>query len=144
MAKNTIKLKSYNNVHYESNAAEAVTPGHLVELDSSGDFQKHSTADGPVVPIFALEDAYHGNGIAVDYATDDRLFGWIPGRGDEVYAHISVIDVSPGDLLVSAGDGTLRKHDVASSGGVIQDSDIIVGVALESITAGNQGKVLIK
>lgn len=141
MAKNTIRVKSYLNVQDEKVANAAITPGHLIERMSTDKVRKHASADGPVFPMFALENALEGEGITDAYSATDTVFCWIPTQGDQVYAHISVTDVSIGDLLVSAGDGTLRKHDIASSGAVIQDSNIIVGRALEAITAGNQGVI---
>lgn len=143
MAKNVIKVKSYLNIDDEKEVAAAVTPGHLIERTSADKVQKHATAGGPVFPMFALEDSFQGRKItdAYDTTTYKRAPIWIPTRGDQVYAHITVEDVDIGDLLESAGDGTLRKYDIASSGGVIEGSNIIVGRAVEAISAGNQGVI---
>lgn len=143
MAKNTIRVKSYLNVQDEKTAAAAITPGHLIERTSADKVQKHSSGDGAVFPMFAIEDALQGRGITDAYNTTtySKVICWIPTRGDQVYAHISATDVSIGDLLVSAGDGTLRKYDVASSGGVVESSHKIVGRALEAIAAGNKGVI---
>lgn len=145
MAKNVIKVKSYSNIREEKTAAAALTPGHLIERTSADKVQKHSSAGGPAFPMFALEDAEQGRTISQAYDTSDnaQVHCWIPTRGDQVYAHISSSseDIARGDFLESAGDGTLRKYDIASSGGVIEGDAVIVGVAVEAITAGNQGVI---
>lgn len=143
MAKNKIQIKSYLGIRDEKVPAAAITPGHLIERTSADKVQKHSTAGGQVFPMFALENAEEGDGITDDYGTSDVCQCWIPTRGDRVYAHISSSseDIARGNFLESAGDGTLRKYDIASSGGVIEGDAVIVGVAVEAITAGNQGVI---
>lgn len=109
--KNTIKLKKYSDVIEEYVAHEAITPGHLVELLSTGKVQKHDIAGGSVMPMFALEDELQGNGIDDAYAEDDRAQVWVPGRGDEVYALLKDDEnVAVGDFVESAGGGLLQKH----------------------------------
>lgn len=145
MAKNTIKIKSLLNIQDEKVAAAGITPGHLIELTSAGKVQKHSTGGGQAFPMFALEDSYQGRGIsdAYDATTYKQVICWIPTRGDQVYAHISSTseDIVIGDFLESAGDGTLRKYDIASSAGVVEGDAVIVGRAVEAISAGNQGVI---
>lgn len=149
MAKYQIKIRSFNHDITEKVAAGAITPGHLIELTSADKVQVHSTAGGAVVvPMFALEDANQGRGITDAYASTGsytRVKCWYPGRGDEVYATISATSaaVTIGAKLESAGDGTLRVWDAASSAGVVEQPASIVGVALEAISAGSKGKVKI-
>lgn len=145
MAKNVIKVKSYLNIREEKTAAAALTPGHLIERTSADKVQKHSSAGGPAFPMFALEDAEQGRTISQAYDTSDnaQVHCWIPTRGDVVNARISSTSEALviGDFVESAGDGTLRKYDIASSGGVIEGASVIVGRAIEAIAAGAQGLI---
>lgn len=129
---NTVKLKSYNNVQEELIAAAAITPGMLLEFPSTGKVAKHSSAGQNALVAFALEDELQGKSIADDYAGDDPVQVWIPGRGDVVYALLADGEnVAIGDFLESAGTGYLRKH-VADSAGTIYPNNI-VGQAMEAV-----------
>lgn len=144
MAFKTIKIKSFGEYSQEElNAAEAITPGHLLERTSGSKWQKHSTAEGNVVPkVFAIEDALQGNGITDAYAVNAPVRGWFVRPGDEVYALLKDGEtVVIGDKLESAGDGTLQKHvaDVESGGeAIVQEA--IVGEAMEALdVSGSSG-----
>ena len=117
MAKNTIKVKNYSDVFEELVAAAAITPGMLVEINSNGKVQAHSTAGGNAAPMFAIEVELQGNGISDDFAAVDRVQVWSPGRGDMVYAMLADGEnVSIGDYLESDGNGKLQAHSPASEG----------------------------
>jgi len=139
MAKNTIKLKKYSDVIEEYIAASAITPGHLVNLASTGKVQVHNSSEGPVLPMFALEDELQGKEISEAYAADDPVQVWIPGRGDEVYALLKDGEnVAVGDFVESAGDGTLQKYDEnedldVSSSGILVHQHTIVGMVVEAV-----------
>lgn len=143
MAKNTIKVKSYLDVQDEALANAALNAGHLVERMSTGKVRKHATAGGRAYPMYAMEDHNQGWDIADAYAENELVKLWIPTRGDRVYARISATSeaIAIGDFLESAGDGTLRKADVASSSAVIEQVSSIVAVGVEAIAAGGQGVV---
>ena len=135
---NTIKLKKYSDVIEEYNAAAAITPGMLIQMTTADKVQKHATAGGNILPMFALEDELQGKGIDDNYATDDKVQCWIPGRGDQVYAILSDGEtVAVGDFLESNGDGCLQKHvpdswesaDAQAANTINQAA--IVGIALE-------------
>jgi hypothetical protein len=137
---NSVILKRYNKIEIEKVAAAAITPGHLVELTSADKVQKHSVEAGNAVPMFALEDGLIGNGITTDIAADETCMVWIPQRGDEVYAILTTSQVVViGDLLVSKGDGTLKKH-VPESSDYYDATDVtvkplqIVAQATEAVT----------
>lgn len=134
MAYNTVKIKNYLNVIVDYPANAAITPGHLIELMSTGKVRKHSTADGDVVPVmFALEDELQGKDITDAFAANDRVQCWIPSRGDEAYALLANGEnVVIGDKLSSNGDGTLKKHTV-SSAGVVEYPEVVVATALEAV-----------
>jgi len=135
MAKNTIKIKKYSDVIEEIDAAGTITPGMLVELDSNGDVQAHSTSGGVALPMFALEDELQGNEIDDDYSADDKVQVWIPYRGDQVYALLAQgEDVAIGTFLVSNGDGTLKEY----TGDEESDEEFpqsIIAQALEAVDA---------
>lgn len=135
MAKNTIKVKKYSDVIEEYTAtAVAIKPGYLLEVTSAGLVQAHSSAGANVAPpIFALEDELQGDSIATDIAASAKVQCWIPYRGDQAYAYLKDGEnVSIGDLLESAGDGTLKKH-TADSAGVVEYPNAIVATALEAV-----------
>jgi len=107
----TILLKGQPQ-YREGIADAALTPGELVEQMTTGNFRKHATAAG-VMPskLFAREEEYVGGGIDVAYAASDTFPYMACQSGDQVYALVaaSAVAIVIGDLLESAGDGTLRK-----------------------------------
>lgn len=137
MAYNTIKVKKYSDVIEEYTAtAVAITPGMLIELASATTVQAHSTEAGNALPMFALEDALQGNGIADNYAVSSKIQCWIPYRGDIVYAIIEDgTDIAVGDFLESNGAGLLQLH-VADAGSVAGVPNAIIGQAIEAVAAG--------
>ena len=151
---NKIVLKKYTDVALEFDAASAITPGMLLEIDSSGDVQPHSTADGQVaLKLFAREDDLQGNTISDAYTAANRVMCNVARPGDEIYALIEDGEtISIGDLLVSAGDGRLKKFTEDSSSPAVVETGRIVAVALEDIdlatdssgeTDGGRAKVIV-
>jgi len=133
----TIKLTKYVDIIEEiKSTAVAITPGMLLERDSTAGYVKaHATAGGNVVPMFALEDELQGKEITDNYAVSTMIQVWIPRRGDKVYAILADSnEVSIGDFLESAGNGFLQKHsvDTASSQEAFTSyTNQIVAIALE-------------
>jgi hypothetical protein len=136
----TVILKRYNNVQFEAIAHEAITPGSLVEVMSTGKIKNHATAQGNAIPYFVIEDAIMGKTIDDNVAQGDLARVMVAGRGDEVNA---ILDTSQtivvGDLLASAGDGTLEiftaiKCDSNASAGAVTTPLQAVAVALEAVT----------
>jgi len=107
----TVKLKKYEDINIEKEANAALTPGHLLQLMSTGKVRKHPTAGGNAVPkMFALEDELQGKEIDEDYAAGDRVQIWICQPGEVVNALLKDGEnIAIGDILESAGDGTLQK-----------------------------------
>lgn len=108
---------------YEAVANAAFTPGHLIELMSTGKVRKHATAGG-VRPSrwFAREKEYNGANLDTGYAANEQVVYASCRPGDRVYALVaaSAAAIVAGDVLESAGDGTLRKavdYLTDSSGG---------------------------
>lgn len=142
--KHTVKLKNYLNVFNEFVANAAITPGHLVELLSTGKIRSHATAGGNAYKWFALEDVLQGKGIADAYEAEDQVQVWMTVPGEEVYTILANgQNIVKGDLLESAGDGTLTKHandawTSQNTGSVVPLS--VVGVALENVDmSGSSG-----
>lgn len=111
MAQTTIILKG-KGIQKEAVAVDAITPGHLVEQKPTG-FQKHATATGAGERLFALVNELEGNTLTDVYAIADTVFAESCYAGMEVYAWLEAShDAAIGDLLESAGDGTLQKGTV--------------------------------
>lgn len=105
---NTIKAKRYLDIVNEEAAAEAITPGQLVELTSAGTVQAHSTAGGDAARRVAMENELEGKTLEDAYAADDQVFVWDVIPGEEVLVSIeSGDDPSVGDKLESAGNGNV-------------------------------------
>lgn len=132
--RNSVILKNYSDVFEEIQATAAVlTPGMLLELDSAGKVKAHATAGGNVLPMFALEDALQGKGITNNYAINDKVQVWIPGRGDRVNAILADDNaIAIGDFLESNGAGLLQAHsaDISDAPNVTNQ---IVAVAVEAV-----------
>lgn len=137
MSYNTIKVKKYLDIVEEFKANAAITPGMLIEQIAGGNVRAHATAEGNVLPMFALEDELQGNDIDTAYAANDRVQAWIPNRGEIVNAILKDGEnVAIGDFVESAGSGYLQKHvaDTASSAEQTTIVDAaIVGVAIEAL-----------
>lgn len=93
----------------DDKAAEAITPGHLVTTNGSGDVIKHATADGKVTPRFALEREEMGKTIDDAYAIGDTVKVGAFHKGQRVNAIIpSGANIAKGASLASNGDGRLK------------------------------------
>lgn len=135
----TIVLKSPNGRLDEGKAAGAITPGHLIEKDASGEWIVHGTAGGVHERTFAIEDAMRGATIATAYADNDFLRFWRFLPGDEVMAWLKAEEsVVIDDNLISGGDGTLIKAT-----GTIQQ---YVGKALQllDLTGGSATRIKVQ
>lgn len=113
-----IVLEGENLVIREAIANAVMTPGHLIELMSTGKVRVHANAAQNAVPMFAVEDDLQGKDITDAYAAAARVKYVIPRRGDVIYALLADgQSASIGDFLESAGDGTLQVHaaDIAES-----------------------------
>lgn len=121
----TITLKG-DFIRKEGEGSGAITPGHLVEFDGSGDIQVHSTDAGIARKAFALENDLVGDGIDDDYELGDTVQYAVFPSGSEIYAWLDGAEnVSTGDALISAGDGSLRAI------GSEPETDVVVAFALE-------------
>lgn len=153
----TVLLEGRDAYREDGQAGDTVTPGHLLELsgvdtagaDDTNQYVPHSTDDEQADPVFALEYGKTGKGIDEDYASGSSLEYRTGLKGDEFYAFVAAggdlatasnATLSPGDLLVSAGDGSLRTGGTSGNA---------VAKAMESVdnsgaAAGEQARVKVK
>ena len=109
MAKRVIKLLGEPIQNEDAKAAEAITPGHLMAQNASGDWIKHASASTKTPAIFALEREEMGADIDDAYAIGDTVKAGHFHAGTRVNALIaSGQDLDVGELLDSAGNGTLK------------------------------------
>lgn len=111
----------------------ALTPGYLVEPTANG-VAPHSTDAGDVLtPMFVREHTETGMGIDDDVPAGSNAKYLMPTEGSRVRARIAADeDISPGDVLVSAGDGTLRESAVDGTTGEYTETGVAVGTAVEA------------
>lgn len=144
MANNSIIIKRLGAEIIEELTATAVAikPGYLLELASATTVQAHSSAEGNVLPMFAIEDRLQGNAITTDYAVSVKIQVWIPRRGDIVYAYLADGETaSVGDFLESNGAGALQVHvsetesweNASAAGSITVPPNPIVGQAIEAV-----------
>ncbi len=134
MSDNTIQLKG-EFLNKERAAGGVISPGQLVELDSSDEYIRHNSAGVVHGSAFAVEDSLQGSTVTDDYAAADRVQVNYQRKGNEVMALLSPdlagTPVVIGDFLESNGDGDLRLFDTG----------IVVGVALEAVDLTASGDV---
>ena len=105
-------------VHEEDIAAEAgIYPGMLLALNSDGEVASHDEIGGVAERAFADEDALQGDTVDDVYAIDEIVSYLLALPGTVVNAMIQAgQDLSPGDILISGGDGTLISVASEASG----------------------------
>jgi len=135
-------------VRGEALADAALTPGHLLEINTDEEVLKHATADGAHLgPLVALEsptaDPSASAAIDTAYAAGDTVYYAVGQPGDVYYMSLAanqtaVKGISP---LVSNGDGTLKVAVIGA--GTLEGA--LVGVpAVDKTTAGAVGRVLVR
>lgn len=106
-------------VFKEATSAGALSPGHLIKLNTAGKVVKHATAGGTLSPMFAIEYEFDSSDIDTAYASGDRVRYVVASTGCRIKAKVAATApaIVIGDYLESAGDGTLRKviADTATS-----------------------------
>lgn len=127
MARRVIALLGCPEVDEQESALDAITPGDLIELTTTG-FRKN-TADGEVVAaIFGLERDELGRDIDQPYAIGDKVKAGSFDPGDRVYAFLaSGENVTKGQYLT----GSTVAGALAASGGATDR----VALALESVNS---------
>jgi hypothetical protein len=128
-------------VYEEALASGVVQPGMLVELTSAtaSTVRAHATEGGTAERMFALEDALQGNTISDNYASGDLVALCLPLPGSSVFAIIKAGEnISKGEKLVSAGDGTLIAENTVASGTTVAQ---VIAVAKEALDLSASGAV---
>lgn len=128
----TISLKGCPAAR-EGVANAAITPGMLIERMTTGKFRAHNSAGGARPSrLFMAEQEWTGKSIDTACAADDQIRVLNCKPGDQIYALVpaSAAAIAIGDLLESAGDGTLRKaanYLTDSSGGTANTTVQAIG-----------------
>jgi type II secretory pathway component HofQ len=107
---NTILLKTALQViQSENTAAGTITPGEFVEITSSDECQRQSTAGADAAKQIALEYSLYGRGIDDDYAIGDNVLLANVRSGDIVNALVAAgaSAIVVGDSLEFDGNGGL-------------------------------------
>ncbi len=125
-------------IRNEDDAGGAITPGHLLDFDGSGDVVVHPIAGANAAPRFAVEQDLLGQDIDNAYASGDNVMHETLHVGQQVNALVAdgAAAITKGDFLESAGDGTLRSIvDVAqgSPQPVLVPTRNVVAQALETV-----------
>ncbi len=144
-ASRTILLKG-RGYRVERKAGGAITPGHLVTLNNADALVVHGVAKGKAAAIFAVESehlnnsAASSNGIDTAYAAGDFVQAEALCPGCEVNALLAAAAAAivEGDLLESAGDGTLRKR-TAFDAVTPAPAGEVVAMALEAVDNSGGG-----
>jgi hypothetical protein len=123
----------------EAPAAGSITPGHLLDYNSSGSFVVHATAGGKPPMIVAVEQVIGptagaltgGSGIDDAYATNDYVQAEQLFSGCDFYGLVAAAAaaITRGDKLESAGNGTVRKLTTG----------VPIGEALEAVDNSGGG-----
>jgi hypothetical protein len=131
MSNNTIILKGAG-IRKERTANANITPGHLVEVMTTGKLRVHATAGGHAQKAFAVENDLIGAGISTVYAAASQVQYEVMERGSEAYALLANgQNVAIGAALESAGNGELRAYTHDSAG--LDTTNNIVAYALEAV-----------
>ncbi len=112
-------------IRKEMPAGGAITPGHIITHNASGQYVVHGTAGGDLLVTVALENEIVGRGIDDAYAAGEQVLAIVPQPGSEVNALVGAgaAAIAAGDPLESAGDGTVRKVTTG----------VVIGYAMEAV-----------
>lgn len=132
------------SIHKEALAAAATTikPGMLLEELAAGTVQEHSTAAANAQKLFALTDLTLAATVDDAYAVASTVRYGAFRSGQEVYTWVaaSAIAIVIGDVLESAGDGTVRKATADAATDTAQ-RDATVGYAIEAVDNSGGGAI---
>ena len=121
----------------EAAAGGTIKPGHLVELDSSGDFIVQATLGKDCQRTFALENDLIGDGVTDAYLITEQVQAGAFKRGEVVHAKLAAAAAAIviGDQLEAAADGTLKIFAAGTA----------IPTALEAVdNSGGGSEVFIK
>ena len=125
-------------------AAGTIKPGYLVEETSAGKVQAHSTEGGNALLWVAEIDALQGDTLSDSYSADDLVSINVELPGNEVQMYLKAGEnVSIGDFLISAGDGTLIADGSESSATTVKQR-IAVAREAEDLSGSGASDTLIR
>ena len=104
-------------IYTERDAAEAITPGHVVKENAAGRFIKNTVAANPEVPpLVAVENTIFGGGLDDAYAVDSRVIAQHLRAGCEFMGLVAAgaDAIAYDDPVTTAADGTLVVGTVAN------------------------------
>jgi hypothetical protein len=143
MAANTIILKR-DCQNFQGIAGGVITPGDLIKRASDDTVVVHSTARGHCQKMFALENGLYGQTISDAYAACDAVPCFVARRGDIIYARIKASEnIVIGDLLESAGDGTLQELTTSALSD-LEYPNSIVGYARAATNVGTVARIAVE
>ena len=138
MASTKVALRGSPEVDEQLTGSAAITPGDLIEI-SSGQWRRHANAGLNAVAVFALMRDEMGDDFDVDYAANDAIKAGFFAPGMRVNTFIaSGQNLSAGDFLESAGDGTVRALVTDAATDDTQRASIV------GIAAADSAAVLVK
>lgn len=125
--------------HEEMEAGATVTPGMLLAENSDGEAIPHATEGGVAARMFAEVDALQGHTLDDDYTEGDPVMINVETPGSECQALLKAGEnVVIGDILISAGDGTLIEEGSEASSTTVKDR---VAIAREALDLSGSGDV---
>lgn len=130
-------------VVHEIEAAGAITPGHLLQMDSAGKVVVHANAGDNLYKMVALERDELGKEITSAYVSGDvvKVGCWRAGDRGYLLVAAAAPAIVKGDMLEAAGDGTVRK--VVADAAIDQtERDSTVGFALEAVDNSGGGSAV--
>jgi len=114
MSSNRIQLEGGDGdayIYCENLADAALSPGHILEVNSDNEVLKHNSAGAIAQIRVAVEDALQGKTVATAYAAAALVPNHIQRRGTKFQAMLFAGEnVSIGDPLMSDGSGRLIAH----------------------------------
>ena len=108
----TVLLKSDLHKIEEARAAETISPGHLIEMLSTGKVQKNDKVAGSIQMMVAMEDAKRPVGTLLDdYLLDELVMYHLCIPGDLVFLRIpaAAVAIVKGDSLEPVANGVVQK-----------------------------------
>jgi hypothetical protein len=107
---NTILLKG-RGTRLERSTSSTITPGMLVDVNSSDQLIPHAGAGAPSIKAWAVENDLEGKEIGDNYVANDYVQSEIMRTGDEVLGFLQAgsAAVVIGDKLEAHSDGSLKK-----------------------------------
>ncbi len=138
---NTIMLEvGTNPTIRERLAGGAINPGYLIEKNTSDAVIAHATAAANAQKIIAIENVANAEGIDDAYVSGESTRCWYPRRGDLAYMLVAAAAsaIVIGDVLESAGDGTVRIATADAATDTAQ-RDSVVGYAAEAVNNSGGG-----